>query len=116
MTWLLFLYALTLGVEQSDMFVEYDLEYYGYAELQASVLFWDTLEIGGSTLTRIVPKTVVRYSPIETEFLFFIQIQYQLISIGFEHLCIHQFKEYYIRDLKGYNRFYLRISNEHRCP
>ena len=112
MAWLVFLYVITLGTEQSNMIMEYDLEWYGYIEMQTSVLFWDTLEIGGSALTRIIPKTIVRYSPVETDFLFFAQIQYQLLSIGFEHLCTHNFKGYYTRGQKGYSRVYLRISNQ----
>ncbi|MBA7551524.1 hypothetical protein ES705_44066 [subsurface metagenome] len=112
MAWLVFLYALTLGAEQSNVIVDYDLEWYGYIETQASVLLWDTLEIGGSALTRIIPKTIIRYSPVETDFLFFAQIQYQMLSVGIEHLCSHNFKVYSTRGMHGYNRIYLRISNK----
>jgi len=112
MTWFIFLWALTLGAEQSDMLVGYDSEWYGYIETQTSVLFWDTLEIGGSALTRIIPKTIVRYSPVETDFLFFAQIQYQLLSIGFEHLCTHNFKGHYTRGPRGYNRFFVTIESQ----
>jgi len=114
MAWLVFLYALTLGAEQSNMLVGYDpaLTWYAYTDLQASVLILDTLEIGGSSTIRITPVQVPFFTPIEAEFIFFAQLRYKLLSIGYEHACYHNFPGWYTRDLQGYNRIYLRISNE----
>ena len=114
MTWLIFLYALTIGAEQSDMLVGYDpnLVWYAYTEIQASMLILDTLEVGGSSTIRIRPSHPPFGSPVEAEFIFFTQLRYKLLSIGWEHDCYHNFQGYYTRDLQGYNRFYLRISND----
>ena len=114
MTWLIFLYALTIGAEQSDMLVGYDpnLVWYAYTEMQASMLILDTLEVGGSSTIRIRPTDLPFGSPVEAEFIFFTQLRYKLLSIGWEHACYHNFQGYYTRDLQGYNRFYLRISND----
>lgn len=113
MAWLVFLYALTLGAEQSDMLEGYDLSWYAYTDIQASILVLDTLEVGGSSTIRIRPSHSPFFTPIEAEFIFFTQFRYKLLSIGYEHCCYHNFQGYYTRDLQGYNRFYLRISNDY---
>ena len=114
MAWLVFLYALTLGAEQSDMLVGYDpnLIWYGYTNLQASVLIMNTLEVGGSSTIRIRPSHQPFFVPVEGEFILFAQLQYKLFSIGYEHACYHNFQGYYTRDMQGYSRIYLRISNK----
>jgi len=116
MTWLIFFYALTLGAEQSDMLVGYDpsLIWYGYSQLETSILIADTLELGGSTTIRLRPSHVPFFSPVEAEFIFFAELQYRILAVGYEHACYHNFQGYYTRDLMGYNRLYLRISNDNR--
>jgi hypothetical protein len=114
MNWVVFLFALTFGVEQSDLLVGYDpnLIWYGYTDFQITALILDSLEVGGSTAILIRPSDPPFFSPIEAEFVFFTQWTYKFLSIGYEHACYHNFQGYYTRDLKGYNRFYLRFSNE----
>ena len=114
MAWLVFLYALTLGVEQSNMISELNpgLEWYGYTELEASMLILNTLEIGGSSTIRIKPRQIPFFTPMEAEFVFFTQLRYKMISVGYEHNCYHNFQDYYTRNGQEYNRFYLCISNK----
>lgn len=113
MTWLVFLCALTLGMEQSDMLVGYDSSqiWYAYTDFQASILVLDTLEVGGSSTIRIRPSDPPFFTPVEAEFIFFAQLRYKLFSVGYEHACYHNFWDYYTRDAQEYNRIYLQISN-----
>jgi len=87
MTWLIFFYALTLGAEQSDMLTGYDpsMAWYGYSQFEASA-----------------------------EFIVFAELQYKIFAVGYEHACYHNFQGYYTRDVMGFNRLYLRISNDSR--
>ena len=114
MTWFIFLWALTLGAEQSDMLVGYDpnLVWYGYTTMQASLLIADTLEVDGSETIRIRPSRTPFFAPIEGEFMFFVKLQYKPFSVGWEHACYHNFQGYYTRDLQGYDRLFVTIGSQ----
>lgn len=116
MTWLIFLFSLTLGVENTDFLLDgHQTDWHGYSEMEASALMWEHLELGGAIKTRFVPSGGLFFAPFQAEFIAFAQVRFGLLCLGAEHMCIHEFEDFYFKDdYNGYNRFYLRISNENR--
>lgn len=114
MTWVIFLFSLTLGVENTDFLLDnHEVDWHGYSEMRASILMLQHLELGGSVKNRFVPGSVPFFRPFQAEFTTFAQLRFGLFTFGAEHMCVHEFEDFYFKsDYVGYNRFYLRISNE----
>jgi len=111
MNWILFLYAFTLGVEQTDMLAP-DLQWYGYSEMQASVLIASTLEVGGASAIYFQPARPPWFNPMEGDFRVFARVRFGMLSLEAQHLCIHGFAGGIAsRDAQGSNRLTLTVSN-----
>lgn len=113
MTWLLFLYAFTLGAEQTDMVWNNTMQWYGYSEFEASVLMFNTLELGGASAVYFRPDVLPWFDPIEGDFRVFGRLRFGILALEAEHLCIHTFGGVgmYSRNRQGYNRLTLTLSN-----
>ncbi len=113
MNWILFLYAFTLGTEQTDMLAP-ELRWYGYTEFEASVMIAKTLEIGGASTIYFRPAEAPWFAPVEGDFRVFARLRYGFLSLEAEHLCIHGFygeETGRYRDGTGHNRLALTLSN-----
>jgi hypothetical protein len=111
MNWLLFLYAFTLGAEQTNMLTP-NLEWYGYSRFEASVMIGNTLEIGGAPTIYFRPAEPPWFSPVEADFPVFARLRFGIMTLEAEHLCIHGFYGgSAARDGKGYNRLTMTFSN-----
>jgi hypothetical protein len=111
MTWLLFLYAFTLGAEQTNMLAP-EMQWYGYSRFEASVMIFNTLEIGGAPTIYFQHAAGPWFAPVEGDFPVFARLHFKNLTVEAAHLCIHGFyggsRE---RERMGHNRLTLTLSN-----
>ncbi|MBA7650936.1 hypothetical protein ES703_58751 [subsurface metagenome] len=128
MTWLAFVFALEIGFLPCGDFVMYNsdfldefypVKYTAYTELEAEVLAWDILFIGGGIRTSIwqLQESGYGFFPHKAVYNFHAGARQGLLEIGWRHFCIHPvvpcFK--YIKPEAiwegAFDMLYLRISN-----
>ncbi len=111
MNWLIFLYAFTIGTEQTELLAP-ELQWYGYSEFETSLLIAKTLEVGGASTIYFQPAKSPWFSPVEGDFRVFARLHFGILTLEGEHLCIHGFYGgSATRDATGYNRLTLTLSN-----
>ena len=116
------LFFIMLGIEQpKTMPIQlWDQNYVGFVNVNSGIKIANIISIGGETKTYIFRANsntiscVPAFWPLYSEYLFYTKINYKLLEIGFEHLCIHNSDNWYwrVKELTGFNRAYIKIGND----
>ncbi|MHA1302130.1 MAG: hypothetical protein ACTSPI_00310 [Candidatus Heimdallarchaeaceae archaeon] len=123
MNWLIFAFALELGIIPIDEFVMYNpsieivFDQSLYVEIEGEALLFDLLFIGGSIRTYIWKnKEGISFWPWRDGFLFNAGIKYKYVELGFKHYCTHPIIPYIYpvqMNWEGaYQEFYLRFEGK----
>ena len=113
MTWLLFLFSFTLGAEQTRL-LEPTLAWYGFTDLEAAVLLFKTVEVGGGSTVYVQPALPPWFQPVEADFRAFVKLHLGNFDLVGEHQCNHNFDGFPSCRQPGYNRIYVTLSNRER--
>jgi hypothetical protein len=108
------LFAFLIGLEKPKsvpIHVE-PAQVIGFTELDFGIEAFKYLEIGSKTKIYIFPHNQF-FAPLYADFFFYTELSYSIFSIGYEHLCSHNFDGHYwmLHENMGYDRIYLRIGN-----
>lgn len=127
MNWLVFFFALELGiVPQAGVLIYKPEESFAridgaiYTELEAKVLIFNTLFVGGGVRTYITPGNSYAFSPNTTVYDFNTGLRFKdIVEIGWRHRCFHPTFSYmsgFEQELEGmegsYDEIYLRIKGK----
>jgi len=97
MTWLILLFALEIGMRPAGEVVRYAdpgyvPEVYNavvYTDLEAEVVAWDTVFVGGMVYTEAAPYAWNNYAPFWTVYGFNAGARRGIFEIGWRHYCSH---------------------------
>ena len=96
MSWLLFIFALEIGIIPSGTFMMYEMpaeivhDQSAYIQMEAELLFFDLLFVGGSIRTYVwKDEEGISFWPWRDGYLFNAGIRYKFVELGFRHYCTH---------------------------
>ena len=116
------LFFIMLGIEQPiTMPSRLELmgeQYVGFVNVNSGIEVANMISIDGETKTYVFQadsntiSCIPAFWPLYSEYLFYAKINYKLLEIGFEHLCIHNSDDWYwrVKELTGFNRVYIKIG------
>ena len=97
MEWILFIIQLEMGFTPNAYFAEdnNDYTYYElpiYIEVSPEFVFFDLLKVGGTMRVNMFNTSTaerLNFTPVELSSLFYIEFNYEELTIGWRHLCSH---------------------------
>lgn len=129
MDWLVFLFALELGIAREDAFISqytpdirqqatYESTWSPYTELMGGARFFDLLYITGTVRTYEMLADFPAFDPFKTAYSIDAYLRWKSFIFGYTHTCIHVVESsatiHNDEFLSGSDRFYFRF--EHNPP
>jgi len=123
MDWIVFLFALELGIVPTSGFVMYDtpsetvFEQAGYVQLETRIELFKYLFLGGSIRTYVwKDREGVSFWPWRDGYMFNAGLRYKQMELGFRHYCTHPVIPYrYPAKMNwegAYEEVYFRIESK----
>jgi hypothetical protein len=123
MNWLVFLYALEIGLLPNNSFVMYQkpadevFDQAFYIQFESEIEMFRFLFLGGSIRTYLwKDKKGISFWPSRDGYQFNVGFRYKFLEVGFRHYCTHPVIPYrYPIQMNwegSYQEIYLRLSNK----
>ena len=112
MSWLLFIFALEMGIlPRIDDLTIIDSQQF-YIEFDSRIYINEIFFIGGMVKTFITPTDHYTFEPFSSLYLFETGFEFNKLQFGFRHICQHSKELIFLYPHKtgGYEEIYFRIE------